>query len=101
MSKKKKFYLAFLESLKYNYQVSIENEEQINTAFLNQYSKEIDIADAEIEAGNFISHSDVEKLFEQRRKAMQWKLNGISYRILEKESSILRVRHFHRRPFTR
>ncbi|RZL54892.1 MAG: hypothetical protein EOO93_19685 [Pedobacter sp.] len=65
-----KVLLAFLESLKYNYQANIENEEQINTAFLNQYNKEIDEADAEIEAGNFISHSDVEKLFEQRRKAI-------------------------------
>lgn len=65
-----KVLLAFLESLKYNYQANIENEEQINIAFLNQYNKEIDEADAEIEAGNFISHSDVEKLFEQRRKAI-------------------------------
>ena len=65
-----KVLLAFLESLKYNYQANIENEEQINSAFLNQYNKEIDVADAEIEAGNFINHSDVEKLFEQRRKAI-------------------------------
>ncbi|WP_316771645.1 hypothetical protein [Pedobacter frigiditerrae] len=65
-----KVLLAFLESLRYNYQANIENEEQINNAFLSQYNKEIAVADSEIEAGNYVSHSDVEKLFEQRRKAI-------------------------------
>lgn len=66
-----KVLLAFLDSLRYNYQSNIgDNDEQINTAFLDQYNKEIDQADAEIIAGNHVSHKDVEQLFKDRRKAI-------------------------------
>lgn len=66
-----KVLLAFLDSLRYKYQSNIEdNADQINTAFLDQYNKEIDQADAEVEAGNYVSHNDVEQLFQKRRKAL-------------------------------
>lgn len=64
-----KVLIAFLDSLHYKYQSDIYNEPvEVEAAFLNQYNEEIDQADKEIEAGNFISHEDVEKLFEKRRK---------------------------------
>lgn len=66
-----KVLLAFLDSLRYNYQSDIgTNEEDINTAFLDQYNKEIDLADAEISAGNYIKHQDVVLLLKSRRKAL-------------------------------
>lgn len=66
-----KVLLAFLDSLRYNYQTDIADEdEQINTSFVNEYNAEIDQTDAEIEAGNFVKHNDVEQLFQQRRKAL-------------------------------
>lgn len=66
-----KVLLAFLDSLRYNYQSDIgANEEDINTAFLDQYNKEIDLADAEISAGNHIKHQDVALLLKGRRKAL-------------------------------
>ncbi len=52
-----KVLLAFLDSLRYSYQTDIKVEaEQINASSIEQYNKEIDQADAEIEAGNFVRH---------------------------------------------
>lgn len=66
-----KVLLAFLDSLRYKYRSDVEdNADQINQVFLDQYNKEIDQADAEIEAGNYVNHQDVEKLFQKRRKAI-------------------------------
>lgn len=64
-----KVLLAFLDSLRYSYQTNITDEvDQINTSFINEYNIEIDQADSEIEAGNFVKHDDVEQLFKRRRK---------------------------------
>ncbi|MBE5319537.1 hypothetical protein IM793_10225 [Pedobacter sp. MR2016-19] len=64
-----KVLIAFLDSLDYKYQSDINDEPtEVEAAFLNQYNEEIDKADKEIESGNFISHEDVEQLFEKRRK---------------------------------
>ena len=49
-----KVLVAFLESLKYDYQANIDNDEQINSVFLDQYNNDIDSADAEVEKGNFV-----------------------------------------------
>jgi len=66
-----KVLLAFLDSLRYNYQADIEEKaDQINAAFIEQYNSEIDQADSEIEAGNFVRHQDVEQLFQKRREAL-------------------------------
>lgn len=64
-----KVLIAFLDSLDYKYQSDINNDPvEVEEAFLNQYNDELDQADKEIEAGDFISHEDVEQLFEKRRK---------------------------------
>lgn len=65
-----KVLLAFLESLRYSYQTNIENEQQLNEAFLTQYNKDIETADAEIEAGDYVNQNEVEQLFKRRRKAI-------------------------------
>lgn len=66
-----KVLLAFLDSLHYKYQAHLEeNTDQINNAFLDQYNKEIDQADADIEAGNYVKHTDVEEYFQKRRNAL-------------------------------
>jgi flagellar biosynthesis chaperone FliJ len=66
-----KVLLAFLDSLRYNYQAGVDkNEDELNNAFIDQYNSEIEQADAAIEAGSFVSHEDVEQLFKNRRKAV-------------------------------
>lgn len=66
-----KVLIAFLDSLDYKYQSDISDEPtEVAAAFLNQYNQELDQADNEIEAGNYISHEDVEQLFQKRRKAI-------------------------------
>jgi len=64
-----KVLIAFLDSLDYKYQSDINDEPaEVEAAFLNEYNEDINQADKEIESGNFISHEDVEQLFEKRRK---------------------------------
>ncbi len=66
-----KVLLAFLDSLHYSYQSGIDDKaEEATTAFIDNYNKEIEQADAEIEAGNYIKHDDVEQFFQKRRKAL-------------------------------
>jgi hypothetical protein len=60
--------IAFLDGMKYDYRTDIDETE----AFIDQYNKEIDEAEADIEAGNYLTHDEVEQLFAERRK----KLNG-------------------------
>jgi len=61
--------IAFLDSMKYDYKADIDTDTE---AFLDEYNKEIDEAEVEIEAGNYLTQDEVEKLFAERRK----KLNG-------------------------
>lgn len=66
-----KVLLAFLDSLHYSYQSGIDDKaEEATAAFIDNYNKEIEQADAEIEAGNYIKHDDVEQFFQKRRKAL-------------------------------
>jgi hypothetical protein len=67
-----KVLVAFLDSLHYDYKSDIGEDFQVSEAFLDQYNKEIDEAEAEIESGNYVSHEEVEKLFASRRQ----NLNG-------------------------
>ncbi len=68
-----KVLIAFLNSMKYDYKPDIgSNEEDVMQAFLDQYNKEIDEAEAEIERGDYLTQDQVEQLFADRRK----KLNG-------------------------
>ena len=55
--------------MKYDYKTDIDVDTE---TFIDQYNKEIDEAEAEIESGNYLTHDDVEQLFAERRK----KLNG-------------------------
>ncbi len=66
-----KVLLAFLDSLHYNYQADVDKSAaELNDQFVNQYNTEIEHADAEVAAGNFVSHNDVEQLLKNRRKAL-------------------------------
>lgn len=63
--------LAFLDSLRYNYQTNAgDNAEQINNAFLKNYNKDIQQADNEVASGSYISHENVEQLLRNRGKAI-------------------------------
>ena len=65
--------ITFLDKMKYDYKFNIDIEDKEATeAFLDQYNKEIDEAELEIESGNYLTQDEVEKLFAERRK----KLNG-------------------------
>ena len=63
-----KVLVAFLNSLQYDYRSGVAIDEEVSEAFLDQYNREIDEAEAEIESGDFVEHSEVEKLFASRRK---------------------------------
>ena len=64
--------LAFLNSLKFDYKAGVvADEETMQEEFITQYNSEIDVAAADIDAGNFVLHEDVEKLFGDRRKALR------------------------------
>lgn len=60
-----KVLIAFLDSLKFDYKSGKDVEDE---AFLDQYNKEIDEAEKEIDAGNYVDQDYVEKLFADRRK---------------------------------
>ncbi|MFI5160546.1 MAG: hypothetical protein ACHQHN_04675 [Sphingobacteriales bacterium] len=62
-----KVLIAFLDSLRYDYKSKIHKEAE---AFLDEYNKEIDEAEAEIESGDYADHDFVEKLFADRRKSL-------------------------------
>jgi len=62
-----KVLLAFLDSLHYNYRSDVDDKiENLTEAFIDQYNKEIDEANAEIENGNYLSHEEVEQFFQRR-----------------------------------
>ncbi len=67
-----KVLIAFLNSLQYDYKSDIGEGQEVFEAFLEQYNKEIDEAEAEIDSGNYLNHGEVEELFANRRR----KLNG-------------------------
>ena len=64
-----KVLIAFLNSMKYDYKPNFDTEkEAVTEAFLDQYNKDIDAAEAEIEAGDYLDQAEVEKLFANRIK---------------------------------
>lgn len=69
--REEKVLIAFLDSLDYKYRSDIdETVNKPDIIFLDQYNKEIDQADAEVNNGDFIDHDDVELLFQNRRKTV-------------------------------
>jgi hypothetical protein len=64
-----KILLEFLESRHYNYRATDESGSgEPSSQFLDQYNKELEDADAQIDAGDYISHDDVKKFLAERRK---------------------------------
>jgi predicted transcriptional regulator len=59
--------LDFLESRHYNYK-STEETEIADSEFLDQYNKELAEAEAQIDAGDFLTHDEVKKFFADKRK---------------------------------
>jgi len=64
-----KVLIAFLDSLRYDYKSQTGNETtRVSDTFLAEYNKEIEDAEAEIEAGDYVGQDYVEKMFANRRK---------------------------------
>jgi hypothetical protein len=65
-----KVLIAFLNSMKYDYKPTIgSDEKEVMRDFLDQYNKEIDEAEAEIDAGDYLDQDEVEAFFANRRKS--------------------------------
>lgn len=56
-----KILLAFLDSLKYQYEIEIDDLEKVKL-----YNLEVENADKDIENGNFIVHEEVELILKNR-----------------------------------
>jgi hypothetical protein len=61
--------LDFLKSRHYNYK-STNDAELTDAEFLDQYNKELDEAEAQIDAGNYLTHDEVKKHFADKRKRL-------------------------------
>ncbi len=67
-----KVLLAFLNSLRFNYKTGVvEDSDVMREEFIVEYNNELDKSVADIEAGDFVLHEDVEKLFSDRRKTLK------------------------------
>lgn len=67
----KKVLLAFLNSLNFKFKTIDEIDENlINSEFLKNYNLELDEAEKEIEAGQFISQEDIDNILLERRKSL-------------------------------
>jgi hypothetical protein len=58
--------LDFLNSRHYNYKTAYESEIP-DADFLNQYNKELDEAEAQIDAGDYLTHDEVKKFLADKR----------------------------------
>ena len=59
--------LDFLDSRHYNYK-STDVTEMADPEFLDQYNKELAEAEAQIDAGDYLTHDEVKKFFADKRK---------------------------------
>jgi hypothetical protein len=59
--------LEFLKSRHYHYKSTDENE-ITDAVFLEQYNREIDEAESQIDSGNYLSHDEVKKFFADKKK---------------------------------
>jgi len=61
--------LDFLNSRHYSYKESVDDEaEEPTVEFLDQYNKELDEAEKQIDAGNYLTHDEVKKYFADKKK---------------------------------
>jgi hypothetical protein len=58
--------LDFLKSRHYNYK-SADESEITDVEFLSQYNRELDEAEAQIDAGDYLTHDEVKKFFADKR----------------------------------
>ena len=58
--------LDFLKSRHYSYKSTDENEKD-HVEFLNQYNKELDEAEAQIDSGDYLTHDEVKKFFADKK----------------------------------
>jgi hypothetical protein len=59
--------LDFLKSRHYHYR-STDEGETVTQDFLDQYNKELDEAESQIDSGDYLTHDQVKKYFEDKRK---------------------------------
>jgi hypothetical protein len=59
--------LDFLKSRHYHYK-STEGTEITDAAFLEQYNKELDEAESQIDSGDYLTHDEVKKFFADKKK---------------------------------
>jgi len=61
--------LEFLSSRHYDYKETVKEEtEEPDAAFLDEYNRELDESDAQIDAGNYFTQDEVKKFFAEKRK---------------------------------
>lgn len=65
-----KVLLAFLDSLNYKYQADADFSDKSNACFIDQYNAEINLANQEIEVGDFMNQEEVTELFRNRRNSI-------------------------------
>ena len=61
--------LDFLKSRHYSYKSTDENE-TTGIEFLSQYNKDLDEAEAQIDAGDYLTHDEVKKFFADKKKLL-------------------------------
>lgn len=59
--------LDFLKSRRYNYK-STDDSEITDADLLSQYNKEMDEAEAAMDAGHYLTHDEVKKFFALKRQ---------------------------------
>ena len=59
--------LDFLKSRHYNYK-STDEQEIADPGFLYEYNRELYEAEAQIDAGDYLTHDDVRKFFADKKK---------------------------------
>jgi hypothetical protein len=65
--KEEKALLDFLKSRHYSYK-SADEDEMTDTEFLDQYNKDLDESEAEIDAGDSFTQDEVKQILADRRK---------------------------------
>jgi hypothetical protein len=59
--------LDFLKSRHYSYKSTDESEAD-HVEFLNQYNKDLDEAEAQIDSGDYLTHDEVKRFFADKKK---------------------------------
>jgi predicted transcriptional regulator len=61
--------LEFLSSRHYDYRETVKEEtEEPDAEFLDEYNRELDEGEAQIDAGEYMTHEEVKQFFAEKRK---------------------------------